>query len=196
MELIHLTCNDYKTSEWSGGTTMQIAIMPRDAQYSDRNFLWRISSATVDLEESDFTSLPDYHRYISTLKGNLVLSHNNGEKIRLKPYHVHSFDGGDNTHSIGSCTDFNLMLRKEQTAGKLESLILNKGKPVDYKIVPERERLNILIYCATGIISLSVNGNSHSLPAKESILISTTSSVQFRIHADENSECFLATIHY
>ena len=57
--LIHLTKDDYVVSQWSGGTTTQLAIAPSGAQYGDRAFLWRLSSATVDLEESDFTPLPD-----------------------------------------------------------------------------------------------------------------------------------------
>ena len=48
--LIHLTKDDYVVSQWSGGTTTQLAIAPSGAQYGDRAFLWRLSSATVDLE--------------------------------------------------------------------------------------------------------------------------------------------------
>ena len=47
--LIHLTKDDYVVSQWSGGTTTQLAIAPSGAQYGDRTFLWRLSSATVDL---------------------------------------------------------------------------------------------------------------------------------------------------
>ena len=46
-----LTESDYRISDWSGGKTVQIAIAPEDAQYADRAFLWRLSSATVDLDE-------------------------------------------------------------------------------------------------------------------------------------------------
>ena len=69
MALLHLTKSNYIISQWSGGTTTQLAIAPEGAVYADRDFLWRISSATVDLEESDFTALPDYVRLISVLDG-------------------------------------------------------------------------------------------------------------------------------
>ena len=39
--------------------------------YADRDFIYRVSSATVDLEVSDFTALPDYNRLISVLDGDL-----------------------------------------------------------------------------------------------------------------------------
>ena len=60
----HLSQKDYKISDWSGGKTIQVAIGPADAVYADKDFLWRISSATVDLPESDYTSLPDYMRLL------------------------------------------------------------------------------------------------------------------------------------
>ena len=71
-----LTERDYRISDWSGGKTIQIAIAPEDALYAERSFLWRLSSATVDLDESDFTSLPDYLRLIAPLRGEMRLSHN------------------------------------------------------------------------------------------------------------------------
>ena len=85
MALFHMTPDNYIVSKWSGGTTTQVAIAPEGAVYADRDFLWRISSASVDLDESDFTALPDYHRWISTLEGRMTLSHQGGEKIVLAP---------------------------------------------------------------------------------------------------------------
>ena len=108
--LIHLTKNDYVVSQWSGGTTTQLAIAPSGAQYGDRTFLWRLSSATVDLEESDFTPLPDYDRLIAPLRGEMTLTHNGGAPITLRPYQVHAFDGGADTHSAG------LLLRRGRRA--------------------------------------------------------------------------------
>ena len=80
-----LTDTSYVVSAWSGGTTTQLAIYPENAVYADRDFLWRVSSATVDLEDSDFTPLPDYDRLIATLEGEIVLTHNGGAPLRLRP---------------------------------------------------------------------------------------------------------------
>ena len=114
MTLTHLTPADYVTTQWSGGATTQLAIAPKGAVYADRDFLWRLSSATVELDESDFTPLPAYDRVISTLRGDMVLAHNGGERLTLHPYEIHDFSGADDTHSWGRCTDFNLMLRRGQ----------------------------------------------------------------------------------
>ena len=137
---------DYAVSAWSGGTTTQLAIFPPEAKYADRDFLWRVSSATVDLEESDFTALPDYDRLIATLRGEIVLTHNGGAPLTLRPFEVHAFSGGDATHSVGRCTDFNLMLRRGRAAGSVEAIILTDA-PIS---LPVGANETLLLYCAEG----------------------------------------------
>ena len=122
-----LTDTSYVVSAWSGGTTTQLAIYPENAVYGERDFLWRVSSALVELEESDFTPLPDYDRLIATLEGEIVLSHNGGAPLRLRPLEVHAFSGADATHSWGRCKDFNLMLRRGCASGTMEPLRLTEA---------------------------------------------------------------------
>ena len=85
MTIQHLTPSDYITTKWSGGLTTQLGIAPAGAVYADRDFLWRLSSATVEDAESDFTALPDYERLISTLECTIELNHNGGENLTLNP---------------------------------------------------------------------------------------------------------------
>lgn len=142
-----LTKNEYEVSAWSGGTTTQLAIFPPEAKYAERDFLWRVSSAAVALEESDFTALPDYDRLIATLQGEIVLTHNGGAPLRLRPFEVHAFSGADATHSRGRCTDFNLMLRRGKAKGSMEALRLT-DKPVPLPSPSKGEWL--LLYCVEG----------------------------------------------
>ena len=137
---------DYAVSAWSGGTTTQLAIFPPDAVYAHRDFLWRVSSATVDLEESDFTPLPDYERLIATLEGDITLTHKGGAPITLQPFRVHGFSGGDATHSVGRCRDFNLMLRRGRATGSVEPIFLT-GTPIS---LPVEAAETVLLYCAEG----------------------------------------------
>ena len=63
-----------------------VFIAPEGAVYADRDFLWRFSSAGVELEHSDFTALPDYVRLISVLDGQLelkILSIMNRDILRI-----------------------------------------------------------------------------------------------------------------
>ena len=156
-----LTDTSYAVSAWSGGTTTQLAIFPPEAKYADRDFLWRVSSATVDLEESDFTALPDYDRLIATLQGEIVLTHNGGAPLKLHPFEVHAFSGADATHSVGRCTDFNLMLRRGQAAGTMEALRLTDA-PTHLSVgtsiacPPNASEETLLLYCAEGSCTATV----------------------------------------
>ncbi len=112
MKLLHLTEKDYKTSAWSGGTTTEVFIWPEGASYAAREFAFRISSARVDLPESDFTPLPGVTRYITPLTGGFTLTHKAGTPVVMAPLDApYRFDGGIDTHCVGTATDFNLMLK-------------------------------------------------------------------------------------
>lgn len=166
LTMTRLTPADYVTTQWSGGKTTQLSIAPEGAVYADRDFLWRLSSATVELEESDFTALPDYYRYISTLRGDMTLQHNGGEKLTLAPYDVHGFDGGDETHSWGCCTDFNLMLRKGRCEGEMRALRCGEAE----QAVPAGAGA-ALVFCAEGMCVVRCGALSARLAAGESVLI-------------------------
>ena len=112
MRILHLTQGDYRVSTWSGGTTTELFIWPQGADYSKREFSFRISSATVDLEESDFTPLPGVERYILPITGGFTLQHPGKPAVTLDPMDApYRFSGGEQTHCVGKATDFNLMCK-------------------------------------------------------------------------------------
>lgn len=111
------------TSSWAGGKTTELYIHPRSARYADRDFDFRISSATVETEESEFTALPGFTRHLLPLRGELRLVHEGQAARTLRPYAVDTFDGGWHTVSHGLCTDLGLMLRRGWT-GELRPLPL------------------------------------------------------------------------
>lgn len=153
--------NQLKTSNWSGGTTTQLAIYPKDAVYSEYNFKWRLSSAKVEVDESDFTSLPGINRVIMIIEGELALEHEGHHKSVLKPFEQDSFSGSWKTKSYGRVIDFNLMTA-EGCEGSLEAIHLLKGET--RKITPAKE-LNKFpqethaIYCVSGQIRIDTANN-------------------------------------
>lgn len=152
MEWTLLRQEDYVATRWSGGTTTQLAITPEGAVYAGRDFLWRLSSAKVELEHSDFTPLPDYVRLISLLSGELELKADGGERFPLEPLTVYSFDGGTPVESWGRCTDFNLMLRKGACQGSVQSLIVHGVCTWTPAVPAPRAYPNctLALYCAAG----------------------------------------------
>lgn len=148
MEWKLLTRDDYVTTNWSGGTTTQLAIAPEGAVYADRDFFWRLSSATVELEHSDFTPLPDYDRLLAVLEGEIKLKIGQDEPFALAPGRVAAFDGGVPVESWGRCVDFNLMVRK----GKGRGFVSELRREVTYEatIQPGARTRGLAIYCVSG----------------------------------------------
>ena len=64
--ILHLTPADYQISTWSGGQTTQLFLSPKEGSYPDRTFDFRLSTATVEVEKSDFTDLTGYHRILTS----------------------------------------------------------------------------------------------------------------------------------
>ncbi len=112
MRILHLTEKDYKTSIWSGGTTTELFIWPANADYAKREFAVRVSSATVDLPESDFTPLSGVDRWITPLSGGFTLTHPGKAPVVLAPLDgPYAFSGSEATHCVGKASDFNLMCK-------------------------------------------------------------------------------------
>lgn len=98
------------TSDWAGGTTTQLFIYPEGASYANRDFLFRISTATVETETSTFTSLPGFERILMILDGSMEICHKNHYSKHLYPFNTDIFNGDWETTAIGKVTDFNLMM--------------------------------------------------------------------------------------
>ena len=105
-----LRANDFQVSDWSGGKTKQLYLSPPTGHYGKRNFDYRLSTATVELAESQFSDLSGFHRILMSLDHTLYL-HNASrqEETVLAPFTPYFFEGSDSITSRGTCTDFNLI---------------------------------------------------------------------------------------
>ena len=147
--MIVRTEKDYKVSKWSGGDTTELYLYPEDGDYKSGNFQLRISSATVEVDRSEFTSLPGVDRYLMIFQGHLDMIHGEKEKVSLEPYEVDHFDGGVPTVSYGKVVDFNLML-KNGARGRMEALCLEIGQ--EWKVTPEKDENFLAIYVREGLV--------------------------------------------
>ena len=124
---------EYAVSEWAGGKTTQLYIYPQGSEYAKRKFLLRISSATVECERSEFTSLPQVERIILPLSGSLHLFYEGHGEKKLEPFEQDRFDGGWKTVSVGRATDFNVMLR-EGTQAQVRLLDVNPNEQASVEV--------------------------------------------------------------
>lgn len=115
---------------WSGGKTRELFIYPQDSKYENRNFKFRISSATVELEESQFTKLEGIFRILMPLNGKLKIKYNDSAEKTLNAFEKDEFWGDCNTTSKGKVIDFNLMMNKD-LKGDLEYIELKKNNTLN-----------------------------------------------------------------
>ncbi len=90
------------TTGWSGGETTELFINPQNSQFKDRDFIFRLSMATVEVEKTQFTSLPGCTRKLMVLRGEMILSHVNQHSKKLKPFDQDRFLGDWGTNAEGS----------------------------------------------------------------------------------------------
>ena len=110
---------NYSVSQWSGGATTELFIYPEEGNYAKRQFDVRISSATIEVEKSNFTPLEGYQRLLMVLEGEVTLIHrlSQGERIvKLVPFEQDYFLGDNETYSIGQCRDFNIIYKSSYDA--------------------------------------------------------------------------------
>lgn len=163
-KLEKIESKDYIVSDWSGGKTTQIMIDPPGALYADRDFHFRLSSATVELEESVFTSLPDYDRIIAPIEGELKLYYNENETpVALHALECDAFDGAWNTRSEGKVVDYNLMTRKGVCRGNSYALIVGAGQYAELFCESIGKRNVFLCWCVQGNADLTAGEQSVSL---------------------------------
>jgi len=157
MNFNKLKLSNFKTTKWSGGTTTELFIYPPKADFQKRDFDFRLSTATVEVDESYFTPLQDVSRTLMVLDGQMTLSHQNHHAKTLNKFEIDKFDGGWYTKSKGKCVDFNLMTRGGAT-GRLEHIAVEMNTSSICNIESNYNRHFLFAY--SGAINLTL-GNEH-----------------------------------
>jgi len=194
------------TSTWNGGTTTEIAIYPKNAAYSRRDFMWRISSANVESEESEFTSLSGIWRLIMVLGGDMTLEHEHHHSVRLQPFQQDAFAGDWMTRSRGMARDFNIMLsgactgQMQAVSVQGQSSLAIPGETVQKS--DEVKKAVLVVYGVDGTIVASVGiDETWRIDTGDALLLTTdhqgaTRSVGLFNPDDVEVHVVLATICY
>ena len=161
-------------SRWSGGTTTQLAIYPPHADYAARNFVWRVSTATVEAPESLFTALPGVSRKIMVLEGRMTLAHEGRYTKELGRGEQDAFSGDWTTRSRGRVRDFNVMTTEGESS--LEMLEAEAGEVIAIAagcVAGSGESL-VLYFLSQAEIEVSGQNNTLHAMAVGDVFVSTT----------------------
>lgn len=184
-----LNHSNFRTSSWSGGKTTELFIFPENSGYNARDFKFRLSSATVELEESKFTKLDGVYRFITPLNSPLKLTHNGETFINLKPFEVYEFPGDLNTTSFGKAGDFNLMLANGAT-GTLRNFYIEEQKEI---FIQANAGLNLL-YSYDGYFKVEIDKQVLMLLPNELLVLNFDTSQHIKIFSTTNSNILLSTV--
>lgn len=165
---------DFHTSKWTGGTTTELAIFPQTSKYLERNFIWRLSTAVCELEETTFSKLPDFDRVLMVLEGDVVLAHQDVRAIRLGELEQDSFDGAYHTKSFGKIKDYNLMVAKgnkgllDVITPTAESKALNFDRDEDSNLT----HFDVTLYCRDGYAAVTAGNDTYMLQPGQQLVAS------------------------
>lgn len=190
MNIYIYKAEDFKTNKWSGGSTTELYIHPPTANYATGNFNFRISSATVEIEKSDFTILPGISRQLMVLKGSIKVSHKNHYAVQLHKNDIDSFDGNWETSAFGTCVDFNLMT-KGNTEGKISPIAVSEDKTLNFQLESTCEF--IIFYAYEGKLQVDFSSEKRSLKKGELLVIQHPINEVVKLQSPEN--CALAVVH-
>ena len=148
------TKDDLTTTTWQGGTTTQLYIYPEKSSYAERNFDFRISTAKVESETSQFTSSPNIHRKLMVLDGSITINHEGHYSKKLDKFAIDTFEGNWKTSAIGTCSDFNLMSTKNNN-GSIAAFQIEKNK----ELLISKNKLSkwLVLYVYTGEGNIELN---------------------------------------
>jgi uncharacterized protein len=193
MEYSIIGSANFHAQNWSGGTSTELFISPATANYLQRNFRFRLSSATVAVDRSEFTPLSGVSRKLMVLDGETKLFHKGHHTKQLRKFDVDEFEGEWETSSFGKCTDFNLMCT-EKTKGELRALVVAKDKDFNYN-APETCDW-VFVYLYTGELSLYFNKVENKMRKGDLLVVSKLGKAEIKIHACENSELIFSELTY
>ena len=160
-----------RVTDWSGGKTTELFLYPSDGSYADRRFSIRISSATIDIPESRFTTLEGVTRYLTPLSEGFYLKRS-GRWQFLPHGSVLCFSGEEDILCRGSGRDLNLMLK----GARGEMRILPAG---DHALTlhaflflycPEEMHVNGLVFARDSFLEIQSAGFSTLYVSRPAVL--------------------------
>lgn len=169
MTVTHIQFKDITPSNWAGGSTYQYCIFPENTLYSDRNFDIRISCATINVNQSDFTRFEGYRRHLVMLDNALKIVHNNIAK-KFDSLEVFTFDSNDRITSFSKGTDFNIMLSKKHTG---ELVRIQEGKVIS------SAKLTMLFALTESMIH--INNQDYLLAPKDLLIVDNEKSIELNL---------------
>lgn len=190
MKIEYYTKHDFNTSVWQGGKTTELLILPIGASYKERNFIARLSSATIESSSSEFTILNGIKRFITPITHPFLLESDVKQTFLLKPFEVYEFSGNEKTISYGMTQDFNLMLNTKKTDGWMKTSIGKKEFTIDI------ENNTLFWFFASSHFDLGINAYSKTMEPYSLLILKDLSEKSLSIKLSKITPIIYGGISY
>lgn len=191
MEIGLIKAASFLSNNWGGGSTTELFCFPESASYAERNFDFRLSTATVEVEASSFTPLEGVARTLMLLEGRMTLTHENHHSKQLNKFEIDRFDGGWKTTSQGKCSDFNLMTRGGVT-GDVHGVTIEQGQSIDHHAGAEFHWQ--FIYVTKGSLNVEIHADMHLLQKGDLLVIQNPKAAKMGLSTISTCEIVLVEI--
>ena len=168
MDIEIIRANKFCPAAWSGGETTQLYIYPKDSSYAERNFGFRLSTASVIIESSTFTSLAGISRTLMVLEGKMALTHEGHHHSLLNKFETDQFEGEWITKSEGCCTDFNLMT-KPPFSGNVTGKMLAANNSTT--VIPQKNNCSLFLYLYKGSMNFALYDSAGEIDEGDLLVI-------------------------
>lgn len=174
MKISHLKADEIQPSNWSKGKTSEYYIYPENCDYQNKDFLFRVSSATIDESPARFTIFIGYTRYLAMLDSDLDISinrHRDTHEIN----EIIKFQSENDVISYSTGKDFNLMLKediKEHTVELTHGFFSIKN--------------SFTIVFAINPCEVFIKNDSHPLNKNDCLVIETLDKEEYELISADN----------
>lgn len=191
MKIEYYTRDNFHTSTWKGGKTTELFILPEGASYKERNFIARLSSATIEISSSEFTMLNGIKRFITPITYPFLLESNIKKIFLLKQFEVYEFSGDEKTCSYGMSQDFNLMIDSKKADAWMKA-IKNKKE-----IVINVENISLLwFFVPASSLDLAINAYSKTMEPSSLLTLNDISEKTLTIKLSKTTPLIFGGITY
>lgn len=167
----------YKRQRWKNqkGVTDEIAVYPETATVAQGDFLWRLSSARVELD-TEFSAFPYHHRHLVVVHGNglriiheLPIPNSSSAVVELNCGLPYEFSGSLVTRCeliSGPIQDLGLMVKKGEWESSFEAIHVPSESAVTWTLLgPWNFAFSMEgtvdieghVLCATNTLEVSLN---------------------------------------
>jgi environmental stress-induced protein Ves len=166
--------NSYVGKSWLGGKTTEVYLYPEEEDYQQRNFEFRFSYATIEIEKSSFSNLNGFKRILIPTKNDIILI-NNFQSFKIKKNQPYYFNGSDQVKSLGVSEDLNLIYHPKWQA---ELTISN---------LPEKLKFNneiVGVFALKGNFKVSLSNHQFQLGEKDCLIIQNFDHQKLQLKVD------------